>query len=68
VKIKKISLKKRMKKTMLKMKLNLWRKKKMLMGRKIYLENKRVNKKNISNLLLKKMRKKKEILVIMLLS
>lgn len=68
MKIKKISLKKRMKKTMLKMKLNLWRKKKMLMGRKIYLENKRVNKKNISNLLLKKMRKKKEILVIMLLS
>jgi len=61
VKLKKIStLKKKMMKMMLKMKLNLWRKKK-LMGRTIYLGNKRVSKKNISNLLRKKVKTKKEM-------
>jgi len=61
VKLKKIStLKKKMMKMMLKMRLNLWRKKK-LMDRTIFLGNKRVSKKNISNLLRKKVKTKKEM-------
>lgn len=66
MKLKKIStLKKKMMKMMLKMKLNLWKKKK-LMDRTIFLGNKRVSKKNISNLSRKKVKTKKEMQVAML--